>query len=106
MPSTPLIRLNNEFTFPDLEPSFSKVLYGWSGIFGQFGLCSFMVSFITSSKLIIFLMSSYIVTFIDFLFTIHLLQLCSFHMHMFLLNQLIAFFYHQLNLMQSYDIIQ
>ena len=34
------IRLNNEFVFPDQEPPVINVLNEWSGIFGQFGLCS------------------------------------------------------------------
>ena len=48
------IRLNNEFVFPDPEPPIINILYRWSGIYGQFGLCSFMFSFVTSSKLITF----------------------------------------------------
>ena len=29
---------NNEFVFPDSEPSIINILYGWLGISGQFGL--------------------------------------------------------------------
>ena len=34
--------------FSDLEPPVIDIPYGWSGICGQFGLCSFMLSFVTS----------------------------------------------------------
>ena len=54
-------RLNNEFVFSDPEPPIVNILYGWSRIFGQFGLCSFMFSFTTSSKLIFFV-QLYVVT--------------------------------------------
>ena len=93
-----LIRLNNKFVFPDQEPPISNILYGWSGICGKFRLCYFRFSFVTSSKLMIFVLSYYIVRFSLFF---HLLDLYSFHDHMFLLNQLIAFFYHHLNLRKS-----
>ena len=63
-----LIRLNNEFVFPDLEPPIINILYGWSRISGQFRLCSFMFIFVTS-KLIIFVSLYYIVTFNLFFFT-------------------------------------
>ena len=46
-------RLNN--VFPDSDPPIVDILYRWSGISDQFGLCSFMFSFVTTSKLIIFL---------------------------------------------------
>ena len=42
----------NEFVNP--EPPIINILYGWSEICGQFGLCSFTFSFVTSSKFIIF----------------------------------------------------
>ena len=38
-----LIRLNNEFVFPDPESTIINILYEWSDIFGQFGLCSFIL---------------------------------------------------------------
>ena len=44
------IRLNNGFSFPDPEPSINNILYGWSEICNQFGLCSLMFSFVTSSR--------------------------------------------------------
>ena len=47
-------RLNNEFVFWNPETHIINILYGWSGICSQFELCSFMVFFVTSSKLIIF----------------------------------------------------
>ena len=50
-----LMRLNKEFVFPDIELPVINILYGWSGICGQFELRSFMFSYVTSSKLIIFL---------------------------------------------------
>ena len=40
------IRLRNAFVFPDPEPPNINILYGWSEISGQFGLCSFMSSFV------------------------------------------------------------
>ena len=40
LPSWWLTRLNNEFVFPDPESPVINILYGWSGICGQFGLCS------------------------------------------------------------------
>ena len=49
-----LIKLNYEFVFPDSEPLIINILYGRSGICDQFGLCFFMFSFPTSSKIIIF----------------------------------------------------
>ena len=45
-------------------------MYGRSGIYGHFGLCSFMFSFATLSKLIIFVFFYYIVTFNLFFFHI------------------------------------
>ena len=36
------IRWNNEFVFADLEPLIKNILYGWSGLWGQFGLCSYV----------------------------------------------------------------
>ena len=40
------IRLNNAFVFPDTEPTAINILYESSGSSGQFGLCSFMSSFV------------------------------------------------------------
>ena len=54
--------------FPYPEPPNINILYGWSEIPGQFGLCYFMFYFVTSSKLITFGLLYYIVTFSFFLF--------------------------------------
>ena len=78
------IRLNNEFIFPDPEPPISNILYGWTGICGQFGLCSFMFCCTTSSKVNYFLYRFIILLHLSLLY--HLLNLCLFHMHMFLSN--------------------
>ena len=43
-------RLNDEFVFSDPKLSVINILYGWSGVVGPFGLCTFMFSFVTSSK--------------------------------------------------------
>ena len=40
-----LIWLSNEFVFPNPEPPIIINLQGWSGIWGQFGLCSFVFFF-------------------------------------------------------------
>ena len=48
------IKLNNEFVSPDPVPPIINILYGWSGISGQFGLSFFVSFFIASSKLINF----------------------------------------------------
>ena len=58
-----LIALNNDFVFPDPEPSIFNIVYGWSGVCGQFGLRYFIFSVITSTKLIIFVLFYYIVIF-------------------------------------------
>lgn len=54
------VRLSNAFLFPDPEPSIINILNGWSGIWGQFALCSFNFSSVTSSELMIFLLFCYI----------------------------------------------
>ena len=51
---------NKEFVFPDPEPPIITILYRWSGICGQVGLCSSMFSFAT--KLIIFVLLYHIIT--------------------------------------------
>ena len=61
------IRLINAFVFSDPEPSIINTLYEWSGICCQFGLGYFVFSFVTSSKLIIFVLF-HIVTFNLFFF--------------------------------------
>ena len=40
------MRLSNAFVFPDPEPPAIIILYGWSGISGQSGLCYFLSSFV------------------------------------------------------------
>ena len=42
-----IFRLNNEFVFLNPGPLIFNILYGGSGICSQFGLCSFVSSFIT-----------------------------------------------------------
>ena len=93
-----LIKLNNGLVYPDQDPPIINILYGWPQICGPFGLWSFMFSFVTS-KLIIFVSFCYIVKCNHHFF--YLLDLCRFHMHMFLSNWFIALFYHHLNLKQS-----
>ena len=53
MPGSRFIRLSNTFAFPYPKLPTIGILYGWSGIAGQFGLYSFMFSFVASSKLIV-----------------------------------------------------
>ena len=48
------IKFNNKFVFPDPEPPAINILYGWSGTYGQFLLCSVLFSLTYSSKLIIY----------------------------------------------------
>ena len=50
------IKLNNGFVFPDPEQPIINILYEWSGICDQFGLCSFMISFKISNLSIFFLL--------------------------------------------------
>ena len=49
--------------FPNSEPSIVNIVYGRSGIYGQFGLGYFMFSLAIPLKLIIFILFYYIVTF-------------------------------------------
>ena len=48
------IKFNNAFVFPDPEPPIINILYGWSGIYGQFLLCAVLFSLTISSKFIIY----------------------------------------------------
>ena len=64
--SSPL--LSAKYLFPDTEPPIIRILYEWSKICGQFDLCSFMCSFVTPWKLIIFVWFYYIVIFNFFFF--------------------------------------
>ena len=82
------IRLN---VFPNSKPHIINILYGWLGISGQFGLCSFMFSFVTSLKVIFFfVLVYYIVAFNHFFFTywIDCILLSSFELK----SNLIKFF--------------
>ena len=49
------IKFNNTFVFPDQESPIINIPYGWSGTFGQFGLCSVLFSLVTSSKSTIYI---------------------------------------------------
>ena len=64
-----LIALSNGFVFPDPESPIINILYGWSVICGQFGLCYFIFSLVISSRIISFVFLNYIVTFNFFFFT-------------------------------------
>ena len=48
------VKFNNTFAFPDPEPQIINVLYGCSGVYGQFLLCSVLFSLTYSSKVIIY----------------------------------------------------
>ena len=41
-----IFKLRNVFVFPDPETPAINILYEWSVISGQFGLCSFISSFV------------------------------------------------------------
>ena len=45
------IKFSNAFVFPVPEPPIINILYGWSGIYSQLRLCSFLFSFVYSSYL-------------------------------------------------------
>ena len=70
-----LLDSNLNLFFSDTEPPIINILYGWSGICGQFGLCSFIFSFTTASKLIVFLCCY------TWSLLFHLLDIWLFHMH-------------------------
>ena len=38
------VKFSNTFVFPGPEPPTINILYGWYGIYGQFGLCSVLLS--------------------------------------------------------------
>ena len=38
------VKFSNTFVFPGPEPPTINILYGWCGIYGQFGLCSVLLS--------------------------------------------------------------
>ena len=40
------IKFNDNFVFPDPEPPIINILYGWSGIYGQFLLCWVLFSLV------------------------------------------------------------
>ena len=52
------IKFNNTFVFPEPEPPIINILYGWSGIHGQFLLCSVLSSLLLN--VILFTSSVYI----------------------------------------------
>ena len=54
MSSLLFIKFNSVFVFPDPEPPIINILYGWSGIYGQLGLCFLLFSLVYSSKFIIY----------------------------------------------------
>ena len=45
------MRLNYVIAFPDPESLGINILYGWSGILGQFGICSFIFPFVRASNI-------------------------------------------------------
>ena len=40
------VKFVNAFVFPDPQPPIINILYGWSGIYGYFKLCSVLFSFV------------------------------------------------------------
>ena len=46
------IKFNNAFVFPDPQPPIINILYGWSGIYGQFLLWAVLFSLTISSKFV------------------------------------------------------
>ena len=48
------IKFNNAFVFLDPEPPIINIFYGWSGIYGQLGLCFLLFSLVYISKFIIY----------------------------------------------------
>ena len=95
-----LIKLNNEFVFPDSEPPIINMLYVWSGICGQFKLCYFIFSFTTLLKLIIFVFFYYAVNLISsFSVTRSLLVPYTYVS----IKSIDCFFYHHLKLNQLID---
>ena len=64
-----LVSLTNAFVFQDPESPIINILYEWTGICGQFQWYSFMFYLVITSKLIIFVLVYYIVTFSFFFFT-------------------------------------
>ena len=55
------LKFNNTFVFSDPEPPIINILYGLSGIYGQFLLCSVLFSLTKSSQLIIFIFYLFII---------------------------------------------
>ena len=48
------IKFNNRFVFPDPKLPIINILYGWSGIYGQFLLCAVLFPLTISSKFVIY----------------------------------------------------
>ena len=59
------IKFSNAFVFTDPEPPIINILYGWSGIYGQLGLCFLSFSLVYSSKFIIYNCFNCIITFFN-----------------------------------------
>ena len=70
------IKFNNAFIFPDPEPPIINILYGWSGIYGQFLFCWVLFS-LTYQNLSFILCNVFYLA-----FNFHTLQKHLFHMDM------------------------
>ena len=68
------MRLNDVIAFPDPESLATNILYGWSAILGQFGICSFICSFVRGSYIYFFVWFKYIGT-LDLFFSLTSLTL-------------------------------
>lgn len=79
------LKLSSEFVFPDRKPSNIDILYGLSRAAGQFGLFSFMCSFLTSS-------SHFRIILMHLILSFYVLFIYLFHIHMLLLNQSVTFY--------------
>ena len=49
-----LLQLSRAFVIPDPEPPIISILYGWSGIYDHFELCSALFSFVITSSIKVF----------------------------------------------------
>ena len=68
--------LSNAFVFPDPEPPVINILNGWSGISGQFGLCSIIFFFNTIKVKHCFIILLHLIS--SFLHTRSLLASCTY----------------------------
>ena len=64
------IRWSNAFVFSDPEPPTINILYACSAISDQFGLCSFVFSSVTSSKLIVLFIWFYHIATLNIFFSV------------------------------------